>query len=178
MSRRRPLQEMIDARHPGAPWGTCRWCGEPILKPDGNQNCRRRWHPDCHKEMMSNDHQVLRSRVRVRDMGICAVCGFDCGLAQRQLNREGWEYGYKPHTPFGRMLRKIGFDVAKSLWEMDHIVPLTDGGKHTLEWVWTLCQLCHRKKTSMEATLRAQDYEPHRDHLEGAKNYWRLMCRS
>lgn len=32
----------------GAPAGTCRWCGDPILHPDGRPDRRRRWHQHPH----------------------------------------------------------------------------------------------------------------------------------
>lgn len=41
-------------------------------------------------------------------------------------------------------------------WELDHIVPLIDGGGCDLSNMQTLCRPCHRKKTGKEATQRAQ----------------------
>jgi 5-methylcytosine-specific restriction endonuclease McrA len=59
-----------------APRGTCRWCGEVILKSDGNQNCRRRWHPECEDAFHFQIYpQVARWRVWERDRGVCAECG-------------------------------------------------------------------------------------------------------
>ncbi|MBW2274640.1 MAG: HNH endonuclease [Deltaproteobacteria bacterium] len=54
-----------------------------------------------------------------------------------------------------RELRRLGFKPRKSLWELDHIVPLIDGGSHDLENLQTLCTPCHVKKTSEEARLRS-----------------------
>lgn len=179
MGRVQPLRALIDQRYPDAPWGTCRWCGRPILKKDGTQNLRRRWHPDCHEEMLSFDPRVLRDKVSDRDHGVCAACGFDCHLAERQMRQEysRARAGLRDGPDIGRTLRAVGFDLTRSLWDMDHVVPLADGGGHALEWVWTLCQVCHKKKTALEATLRARGYTPEQDP-EAAKARWRSeLCR-
>jgi 5-methylcytosine-specific restriction endonuclease McrA len=41
-------------------------------------------------------------------------------------------------------------------WELDHIVPLADGGTHELANMQTLCRPCHRAKTAREAAERAR----------------------
>ncbi|MAI81052.1 MAG: hypothetical protein CL917_19080 [Deltaproteobacteria bacterium] len=55
-----------------------------------------------------------------------------------------------------RALRERGFVPRRSLWELDHILPLVDGGGHELENLQTLCTPCHKKKTAEEARRRAQ----------------------
>ena len=54
-----------------------------------------------------------------------------------------------------KKLRERGFVPRRSLWEVDHIVPLVDGGSHDLDNLQTLCSPCHRAKTAAEATERA-----------------------
>jgi 5-methylcytosine-specific restriction endonuclease McrA len=54
-----------------------------------------------------------------------------------------------------RLLRERGFKTRKSLWELDHIVPLIDGGGHGLDNLQTLCTPCHKAKTIREARERA-----------------------
>jgi hypothetical protein len=46
--------------------------------------------------------------------------------------------------------------VKSSTWELDHRQPLIDGGSHDPGNLQTLCQPCHRAKTSHEATERAR----------------------
>jgi len=52
-------------------------------------------------------------------------------------------------------LRAQGFVPRRSLWELDHIVPLIDGGGHDLVNLQTLCAPCHRKKSIRENRARA-----------------------
>jgi hypothetical protein len=54
-----------------------------------------------------------------------------------------------------RALRDRGFVPRRSLWELDHIVPLVDGGSHEPSNLQTLCTPCHKKKTAQEARERA-----------------------
>ncbi len=53
-------------------------------------------------------------------------------------------------------------------WELDHIVPLIDGGGFDLENMQTLCIPCHRQKTAQEASSRSQKVK--RVHIECTPN--------
>jgi len=134
-----------------APRGTCRWCGEAILYLEGPKqgevNLRRRWHPDCVEVYNATDPREARRRVRKRDRGRCADCALDTYPLRRKIRGMG--------RGATRELRRLGFKPRKSLWELDHIVPLIDGGSHDLENLQTLCTPCHVKKTSEEARLRS-----------------------
>ena len=141
---RRPAIPFSDA-----PRGTCRWCGEPILHEDGDKkgtpNRRRRWHQPCVDAYDTTDPRELRRRVRRRDGGRCAVCRLDTyGLKRRMKGRGMWT-----------KLRERGFVRRRSLWELDHVVPLIDGGTHDLSNLQTLCVPCHRKKSARENSERA-----------------------
>jgi 5-methylcytosine-specific restriction protein A len=133
-----------------APRGTCRWCGEPILHADGDKgghvNRRRRWHPRCAREYNASDPREARRRVRRRDRGLCRECCLDTVKLRRELRGKGMT----------AKLRDRGFKPRKSLWELDHIVPLIDGGGHELENLQTLCVPCHERKTAAEARARAK----------------------
>jgi hypothetical protein len=48
-----------------------------------------------------------------------------------------------------------GFVPRRSLWELDHKIPLIDGGTHDLSNLQTLCAPCHRKKSAREHSERA-----------------------
>jgi 5-methylcytosine-specific restriction endonuclease McrA len=52
-------------------------------------------------------------------------------------------------------MRKKGFVPRRSLWELDHKLPLIDGGTHDLSNLQTLCVPCHRKKSAYEHSERA-----------------------
>lgn len=145
---------MADHRRPPIPYsdaerGTCRWCGAAILHESGEKrgavNRRRRWHPACVEAYEESDPREARRRVRQRDRGRCAACGLDTLGLRRQIGRG------RGST---RRLRALGFRPRTSLWELDHIVPLVDGGGHDLANLQTLCMPCHKRKTAHEAERR------------------------
>jgi 5-methylcytosine-specific restriction endonuclease McrA len=131
-----------------APRGTCRWCGEPIVHERGPRrgepNRRRRWHPGCVDAYNLSDPREARRLVRRLDRGICAECGLDTYALRRRHRGRGST----------RKLRELGFKPRKSLWELDHIVPLIDGGGHEPSNLQTLCTPCHKRKTAVEARTR------------------------
>lgn len=142
-AHRRPSIAFSDA-----PRGTCRWCGEAILYDAGPRrgvpDRRRRWHPACAARYLESDPREARGRVRRRDRGVCAACGIDTYALRRRLRGPGST----------RKLRELGFRPRKSLWELDHIVPLIEGGGHALSNLQTLCTPCHKHKTVREAAAR------------------------
>ncbi|HIG00963.1 MAG TPA: HNH endonuclease [Myxococcales bacterium] len=143
-AHRRPVIAFSEAER-----GRCRWCGEAILHDAGPKkgevNRRRRWHPACLETYEASDPREARRRVRKRDRTICAHCQLNTNRLARQLRGRGR----------ARTLREKGFVPRRSLWELDHIIPLIDGGSHELENLQTLCKPCHKKKTAQEASQRA-----------------------
>ena len=142
-----------EIRFSDAPRGTCRWCGEAIVHRAGARrgepDRRRRWHPACVDVYNQSDPREARRRVRKRDRGRCASCGLDTYGLRRQIRGRG----------SFRKLRERGFKPRKSLWELDHIVPLVDGGSHDLGNLQTLCTPCHKRKTAREAGERRRQRE-------------------
>lgn len=138
-----------EIRFSDAPRGTCRWCGEAIVHGSGllrgEPNRRRRWHPECVDVYNATDPREVRRRLRRRDRGVCAHCGLDTIALARELAGRGMT----------RKLRDRGFVPRRSLWEVDHVVPLIDGGSHALDNLQTLCTPCHKAKTAEEARARA-----------------------
>ncbi len=137
-----------EIRFTDAPRGQCRWCGELILHLDGPKtgetNLRRRWHPKCIDEYDRTDPREARRRIRRRDRGRCASCRMDTYALKRKYRGRGST----------QKLRKLGFKPRQSLWELDHIVPLIDGGSHDPSNLQTLCTPCHIDKTRLEAAAR------------------------
>ena len=84
--------------------------------------------------------------MRKRDRGRCAHCGLDTYALRRKHRGRGAT----------RALRELGFKPRKSLWELDHVVPLIDGGGHELSNLQTLCTPCHKRKTAREAAARRE----------------------
>jgi 5-methylcytosine-specific restriction protein A len=139
-----------DIRFPDAPRGTCRWCGDPILREpgakQGDRDYRRRWHPACVDAYNESDPREARRRARKRDRGVCGECGLDTNRLRRSVRGRGR----------AAKLRGLGFVPRRSLWELDHIVPLIDGGGHDLSNLQTLCVPCHRVKSAQETRERAE----------------------
>lgn len=141
---RRPVIRFSDA-----PRATCRWCGEAIVYPrgakKGQPDRRRRWHPKCVAVYNATDPRELRRHVRRRDRGRCANCRLDTDALKRRMKGRGM---------WSKLCAK-GFVKRRSLWELDHIVPLIDSGSHDLSNLQTLCVPCHRTKTACESRQRA-----------------------
>jgi hypothetical protein len=84
--------------------------------------------------------------VRKRDRGVCRACGLDTSALRRKVRGRGR----------AKHLRELGFQPRRSLWELDHVVPLIDGGSHDPANLQTLCVPCHRKKSAHETRERAR----------------------
>ena len=117
----------------------------PSGEKRGDLNRRRRWHPECLDEYTASDPGEMRRVMRKRDRGRCALCRLDTNALRRELKGRGR----------ARKLRERGFKARQSLWEVDHIVPLIDGGGHEANNLQTLCTPCHKAKTAEEARSRA-----------------------
>lgn len=124
--RKPPLPPHFDT----APEGTCKWCGESTgMTPKGKPS-KSRWHQKCVEEYkMLFWPTTTRRAVWRRDKGVCKECGTQC-------SRRG-----------------------EPKWHMDHIKPLIEANGDINYWklenLQTLCVSCHTKKTSVEATNRA-----------------------
>lgn len=112
--------------------GVCRWCNTDVNKILKNgKPSKSSWHDKCVKEYKTiHWPSYTRRLVWNRDKGLCKGCGTRC-------DRKG-----------------------KNGWHMDHIIPLYSAQGQI--WAWgmnnlqTLCKICHKKKTSLEATHRAE----------------------
>lgn len=142
--------------------GVCRWCGEKVAPP------RRSWcGPACVDAYLEGDPTRFRSLVLERDKGVCAGCGRDCLALETALNeRLGLAYrGELPERLRAVRWRKFllrlrpslvtGFHLQTSLWQADHVVPLSEGGANNPSNGRTLCLMCHRSETAAGAARRA-----------------------
>lgn len=116
---------------PGAPRGTCLWCGERIvLLPGAPAGCgsrethrgdeREEGDRDCRTEYWRSYAYDARTALEFRGDPECVDCGREDGP-----------------------------------WDADHEVPLEDGGEHSLENLRRRCKDCHAAKTGREARERA-----------------------
>lgn len=131
----------------------CPWC----LCPRDSE--RRRWHQACVDEWDSLNPSTQRHEVRRRDKGICATCGRDCLKLAKKIDARlhSWDisavrfYGFlkKLRIPFKNM-REV-----RALWEMDHIIPVVEGGAMAgIANMRTLCRCCHLKETKILTARR------------------------
>lgn len=116
--------------HAGAPKGHCRWCGEPIMRPDGvRMNLRKTRHDACLMQYLVRIQPgTMRFFVFKRDGGRCAECG-------------------RVHAWNGP-------------WEADHILQLALANGDPERWapenVRILCvDPCHKAKSKADAAERA-----------------------
>lgn len=158
----------------------CRWCEKPVDPP------RRTFcSSECvHQWKMRSNPGYRRQLVFERDGGICAACGRDCHALERDLLKMLYEnpsacdealrnlgltrrsYGILdkrvPVDLRGRMGGKLDeglrcWDPRRSLWEVDHVVAVVEGGGGCdLSNLQTLCFDCHKKKTAELARKRAE----------------------
>ena len=130
--------------------GLCRWCSLEV--PRGrftfcSDYCVHEWK-------LRSQPAYLRDQVLARDRGLCAGCGIDTLAALRQLRRSR---GSRRHA----LLQHWGMRSLhrKSLWDADHILPVSEGGGECdLENIRTLCLRCHRAATAQlrERSRRVQ----------------------
>lgn len=117
----------------------CRWCNLEV--PKGRRSFCSDW---CVEEWkLRSDPSHLRDRVLERDRGVCAKCGVDTLAAMRRLKRARGEQRHELLAWWG--LTRLS---RKSLWDADHVVPVSEGGGECdLSNMRTLCLRCHREAT-------------------------------
>ena len=96
----------------------------------------------------SSANRSARRRVLSRDKGVCAACGEDTEALRKQRLNDIWGWNAR--------VRGLGYNPQQSLWEMDHMTPLVDGGSSGMDNLQTLCQPCHLIKTMAENRGREQ----------------------
>jgi len=131
----------------------CRWCRGPVVAP------RRTFCGDScvHEWKIRSSPWYVRREVKKRDKGICQLCGVNVVKAHREWTRA------KP--PAGDRAARRAWRQARPRWEVDHIVPVADGGGECgLENYRLLCRGCHVRVTVAWRAQRARLPE----HAHGA----------
>lgn len=116
---------------------------------------------ECRQEYaIKNFPAHARAFVLERDHGICAVCGLDTIALERRWRKarsdeSRFAYGRGTPGPGTELVdwraeqKAYGVGLRISLWDMDHILSVVDGGGQTgLENLQTLCLPHHRAKTA------------------------------
>lgn len=146
----------------------CRWCGVEVGKG------RQTWCSQACVDQFLVRRSAAGARrfILERDGGRCAGCGMECERIHGLLRRleYGLRFGWRDTrarrrvverwATAGRRLRALlvesGYDVGRSLWDADHIVPVVLGGGPEPENLRTLCQVCHKVETAKLARERAR----------------------
>jgi len=97
-----------------------------------------------HEWKLRSQPGYLREQILKRDRGVCVHCGLDTIREHRKLKRARGAARLA-------LMRHWGFltKMRKSLWDADHILPVTEGGGECdLDNIRTLCLRCHRVVTA------------------------------
>lgn len=148
----------------------CRWCGEEV-GPRRQTWCGQA----CVDQYLARKSSVgARAFVLARDGGRCVGCGMEChriaelnyrlrfsntlvGMwRSAKRRRRVTERRRRWADRLRALLAESGYDLRRSLWEADHIVPVVLGGGPEPENLRTLCQVCHKAETAKLAAERAR----------------------
>lgn len=110
----------------------CRCC-RALVRPPRRTFCSDRC---VHEWRIRSDVGYTRDLVWKRDRGVCQRCLLDLVRADREWRRA------RPATGSRRALRE--WRDTEPCWEVDHIVPVADGGGECgLSNLRLLCRPCH-----------------------------------
>jgi len=119
----------------------CRWCREEVPTRRHSYcsaNCVHEWN-------LRVSNSYLRTHVYRRDKGICCRCRMDTKAVQIELRALSADVRRLRLAAMGLTEKRL----QKSLWEGDHILPVSEGGGCCgLENMRTLCFHCHRLETA------------------------------
>ncbi len=129
----------------------CRWCRGVVRAP------RLSWCSDkCVTEYRERyDARYQKRLVRKRDRGICQLCGLDVAKLERAVraalktSRAEALRVLVGHEGYRATDLRVRRGRIRPLWQMDHIVPVVEGGGGTgTENLRCLCIPCHRRETA------------------------------
>ena len=132
----------------------CRWCSVSIRTKSGKPDSRRTFcnDPNClHQWLIRSRPGYAAKEVLKRDKGVCSGCGLDCVKLfneMRLLRKSAAKVTYEERCNELGLPRHLR-DMCRRLWEMDHEVPVAEGGGSCgLENLRTMCWACHKKVTA------------------------------
>lgn len=161
MIRKPPMPESYKAQPER---GSCRWCGQPIVRADDRSRLDRRrlWHDGCADQAaLLSRPDVQRAAVFARDNGRCAACGAPAkpvvvrrnrGEVITLVDRDGWRADYVEIDIVGEWF----MDHRVPLWRVEHLPDRERAKYFQLGNLQTLCRACHADKTRREAAERAK----------------------
>lgn len=137
--------------------GHCRYCDTPIRKKNGEIDPRRAW---CSAECQHQGHlriywNAMRRHVLERDGERCVLCGTE-HPGYNRLSRS-YQWGVRRRYERGRYIEYC--ELGLWSWEVDHILPVEDGGTDDPANLRVLCHACHvASGVARRAAKRAQSH--------------------
>jgi 5-methylcytosine-specific restriction protein A len=149
----------------------------PAVYPDGIQACRVCGGYSLMGEVCSYDCTIAlsiarnpiqaRRSVAARDAGVCAECGLDCADLDNRFLPLSIEERAEIIAGLGRK-PLTAKELARTLWNMDHIIPVAEGGGGCgLDNLRTLCVWCH--KVASAALFKRLDHSWSEERRESAR---------
>jgi 5-methylcytosine-specific restriction endonuclease McrA len=152
---RRQAGGWVDPKElPRGPQGRplCRKCQTEIPKGSGrrtfcSEDCVVKWK-------IRTQPEFAAEHVHARDKGVCVLCQRDCDALMRKIR-------VTKRALRSRRLQELGlpahFVRRRRFWEVDHIVPVVEGGGSCdLSNLRTLCWACHKEATRALAMRRGK----------------------
>lgn len=130
----------------------CRWCKNPV-SPPRRTFCSNKC---VHEHKIRSNPSYARDLIYKRDLGKCSKCGIDTRYTKIELEdlRQKMSRDFKKNEEYIDRCKKLKITVGeslKSLWHMDHIIPVFKGGGECgLDNYQTHCVSCHKEKTNSD----------------------------
>lgn len=120
----------------------CSWCSKPLGEGRKGTFCT----DECeHEYKVRTSKSYARRKVFERDGGVCALCGMDTVAEQKRLE------SLEREDPEAYVIQRQTLEIPDhrvTLWDMDHIVPVVEGGGECgMDNYRTLCIWCHKEIT-------------------------------
>lgn len=130
----------------------CFWCEAEVTEPKRQTWCSK----DCVNNYLLFFGPALRRIVRERDHGVCQICHIDTLVLEQRIKAAVWNCSTEQMNQIRddvkpelwKKLQLVKNGSRRTLWDVDHIKPLSLGGQHTLDNLRTLCLACHQKETN------------------------------
>lgn len=100
------------------------------------------------KKLTAKRSGKFAQQVLLRDQGICQICELDCLELERWI--DGWQKQgiYSEVRSILEQYQLPNPPIGYRCYQIDHVQPISRGGKDCLENLRLLCLVCHRQVTT------------------------------